>query len=344
MPYYVCKGAKLKCSMGSEQSDLEVVHPTKPFGQCSSLANPTIAAAVGEGGIIDKNMLEGMRGKKTISLRMKLLLGLISLFFICCDAEKIQKKGLYLCRAGIDSLLQHSLQSSNKIKDELFGKYADDFALGEFMGEGYVDGHCLDSGKSLMLYQDEWYQVLEYGNFNKSYYIIDSVVLPLFDFKAFKTRQQVVWQDLNWNSDDSYIDYLRNSLRYASLTSIYPYKNKIFGIKSGYGYVIVMDIQKKSYEKLVHYNLSEPDSYERLSHLPYWKKHEGSLANLNLIGMKNDTIVLSRIKSKNGFMDTLMITLDGENFVPNISDSLCLRIKLKSGKEKRVGDKDRCGY
>ena len=67
MSYYVCKGAKLKCSMGSDQSDLEVVHlerpvklcgqpmagimdhkpmmNIKPFGQCKSLANPTVASA-----------------------------------------------------------------------------------------------------------------------------------------------------------------------------------------------------------------------------------------------------------------------------------------------------------
>jgi len=65
--YYVCKGAKLKCSMGSQQSDLDVFHPVegvnlcgkpmagisdskpmvniKPFGQCKSLVNPTVAAA-----------------------------------------------------------------------------------------------------------------------------------------------------------------------------------------------------------------------------------------------------------------------------------------------------------
>ncbi|MDR0518282.1 MAG: DUF4280 domain-containing protein, partial [Fibromonadaceae bacterium] len=64
MAYYACKGAKLKCSMGSEQSELEVIHPTsevalcdeamacimdckpmvniKPFGQCKSLANPVV--------------------------------------------------------------------------------------------------------------------------------------------------------------------------------------------------------------------------------------------------------------------------------------------------------------
>jgi len=63
----VNKGAKLKCPWGSEQSELEVVHLTervllcgkpmanvmdskplvniKPFGKCSSLANPTVAAA-----------------------------------------------------------------------------------------------------------------------------------------------------------------------------------------------------------------------------------------------------------------------------------------------------------
>ena len=67
MSYYVCKGAKLKCSFGSDQSDLGVMHPMQavnlhgqpmaniqdykpmmniqPFGQCKSLANPTVASA-----------------------------------------------------------------------------------------------------------------------------------------------------------------------------------------------------------------------------------------------------------------------------------------------------------
>ena len=67
MPKYVCKGAKLKCSFGSSQPDLTVVHPAQPvntsgnnmanimdykpmmniqpFGQCKSMANPTVAAA-----------------------------------------------------------------------------------------------------------------------------------------------------------------------------------------------------------------------------------------------------------------------------------------------------------
>src|SRR5215510_12008097 len=68
MSYYVCSGAKLKCSMGSRESDLTVlpVRPAlariegnlmgtimdykpfaniKPFGQCQSLTNPAVAAA-----------------------------------------------------------------------------------------------------------------------------------------------------------------------------------------------------------------------------------------------------------------------------------------------------------
>ena len=67
MSFYVCQGAKLKCSMGDSTSDLGVMHPIKPvylhgenkanimdftpmtnikpFGQCQSLANPTVAAA-----------------------------------------------------------------------------------------------------------------------------------------------------------------------------------------------------------------------------------------------------------------------------------------------------------
>jgi len=67
MSDFVCKGAKLKCSFGSSQPDLSVMHPSQPvnigsnnmanmmdfkpmvniqpFGQCKSLANPTVAAA-----------------------------------------------------------------------------------------------------------------------------------------------------------------------------------------------------------------------------------------------------------------------------------------------------------
>ena len=66
MPYYVCKGAQLKCSMGDSQSKLNVL-PGKnglyggedianimdnqpmvniqPFGQCQSIVNPTVASA-----------------------------------------------------------------------------------------------------------------------------------------------------------------------------------------------------------------------------------------------------------------------------------------------------------
>jgi hypothetical protein len=67
MPNYVCKGAKLKCSMGSQKAELGVLHLVKPvklhknpaatildskpmvnikpFGKCKSLANPIVAAA-----------------------------------------------------------------------------------------------------------------------------------------------------------------------------------------------------------------------------------------------------------------------------------------------------------
>ena len=67
MATYVCSGAKLKCSWGDSQSDLEVVHPIKPvilqggnfatimdfipkkninpFGKCKSILNPIVAAA-----------------------------------------------------------------------------------------------------------------------------------------------------------------------------------------------------------------------------------------------------------------------------------------------------------
>jgi len=67
MEYFVNKGAKLKCPCGSEQPELEVVHigdtvllcgklmaniadnkpavNIKPFGQCSSMVNPAVAAA-----------------------------------------------------------------------------------------------------------------------------------------------------------------------------------------------------------------------------------------------------------------------------------------------------------
>jgi len=68
MPNYVRKGTKLKCSMGSEQSDLDVTHPSnpvylreepmanvmdykpmvniKPFGYCKSLGAPCIPNTV----------------------------------------------------------------------------------------------------------------------------------------------------------------------------------------------------------------------------------------------------------------------------------------------------------
>jgi len=65
MAFYVCNGAQLKCSMGDSSSQLNVTGKTallsgedlanimdfqpmtniQPFGQCQSVANPTVAAA-----------------------------------------------------------------------------------------------------------------------------------------------------------------------------------------------------------------------------------------------------------------------------------------------------------
>ena len=66
MANYVCKGAKMKCSMGDSNADLQVLPDRRvqldgqemanimdnksmvniqPFGKCRSLANPTVAAA-----------------------------------------------------------------------------------------------------------------------------------------------------------------------------------------------------------------------------------------------------------------------------------------------------------
>ena len=100
MPYYVCKGAKLKCSMGSSQSDLNVIHPIKsvflhgenmanimdhkpmmniqPFGQCKSLANPTVAAATAansgklqEMPCIPNTVSPWMSGKPNVLVKMQ---------------------------------------------------------------------------------------------------------------------------------------------------------------------------------------------------------------------------------------------------------------------------------
>jgi|GEM_PF-5664398 len=55
---------------------------------------------------------------------MRFFLILVSLLFMCCGTEKMEKKVLNLCKPGIDSLLQHSWQSSNKMKEEILGKFA----------------------------------------------------------------------------------------------------------------------------------------------------------------------------------------------------------------------------
>jgi hypothetical protein len=55
MAYYVCNGAKLKCSMSSEQLELEVVHLEKP----ALMDNCSCGCAYG--GAIKKNITLKMK-------------------------------------------------------------------------------------------------------------------------------------------------------------------------------------------------------------------------------------------------------------------------------------------
>jgi hypothetical protein len=233
---------------------------------------------------------------------------------MCCDAKKAEKEVLYSCEAGIDSILQ-TFQI----------EYT---PMGYIEGVGYIDGHCLDSENALLLYQDG-YTVLEYGNFKKGYYMVDSAVLPLFDFETFNNSQQIVWQNLSWRSENPIIKWMLKGP--ASLTSIYPYKGKIFGT-GPWGFLIVMDIQEKSFE------FFEPSIYYSLFDLVE-KKYS---IHFDLLRIKNDTLILSRRQSEDGFLDTLLVTLDGENVIPKIKDSRCLEISFENRKREYFGDKKRC--
>jgi hypothetical protein len=264
---------------------------------------------------------------------MRFFLCFLFLLLICCDAKKAEKEILYSCEAGIDSILQASQI-----------EYA---PMRIVRGEGYIDGHCLDSEKSLLLYQDKWHQVLEYGNFKKGYYMVDSVALPLFDFETFNNRQQIVWQNIlqnlyRYSGDPSLKHFRNNSDRSNSLMSIYPYKDKIFG--STLRHLIVMDFQKKSFEFLLYYKLFEfPFCIDRKLCPPFCIDICYSLPiPLNLINIKNDTLILSRRQSEDGFLDTLLIALDGENVIPKIKDSRCLEISFENRKSEYFGDKKRC--
>jgi len=259
---------------------------------------------------------------------MRFFIGFLSLLFLCCDAEKTERKTLSLCKTGIDSLLQSSQV-----------KY---FINGETLGIGYIDGHCLDSGKSLLLYEDRYIQVLEYGNFKTGHYIVDSVVLPQFNFEAFKNRQQIVLRNLNWNDTNNLMFRARRFYEgYGFFKSIYPYKDKIFGLTGNE--LIVMDIQKKSLERLMSYVLFYFFTFDPLPDIPNSIGETlPSRLFFDLIRVENDTIIVSRRLPDDGFIDTILVTLDGKNFVSKIRDDFCLEIKLNNGERKHFGDIKRC--
>ncbi|MDR3013668.1 MAG: DUF4280 domain-containing protein [Chitinispirillales bacterium] len=100
MPKYVCKGAKLKCSMGSKQSALGVTHlknPVKshkknmacimdhkpvdnirPFGLCKTPINPAVAAATAAAGgklqempCIPNTVTPWIKGKTNVLIKGK---------------------------------------------------------------------------------------------------------------------------------------------------------------------------------------------------------------------------------------------------------------------------------
>jgi len=255
---------------------------------------------------------------------MRFFIGFISLLFLCCGTEKTERETLSLCKTVIDSLLQSSQV-----------KY---FINGENLGVGYIDGHCLDSGKSLLLYEDRYIQVLEYGNFKTGHYIVDSVVLPQFNFEAFKNRQQIVLRNLNWSDTNNLMfRVMRFGGDYGFFNSIYPYKGKIFGLTGNE--LIVMDIQKKSLERLMSYGLIYFFTFDMPNSIG---ETLPSRLYFSLIRVENDTIIVSRRLPDDGFIDTILVTLDGKNFVSKIRDDFCLEIILNNGERKHFGDLKRC--
>jgi hypothetical protein len=274
----------------------------------------------------------------------------ILLFFMCCFADE---KALSLCEKGVDSLLR-----SSQMK---FYRHDETFNGGMLYGYGYVDGHCLGSEKALLLHNDR-IQIFEFGNFKKGYYEVDSVVLPFYDFKAFKNRQQVPAEKLYRKEDEPYC------LRYdagCAILSIYPYKNKVYGVMK-YG-VITIDFQEKDFDLVVYIKLYVPRKLRNNKTFVY-------TIPLDLISVRNDTIVVSEkepfdsniidstgeinvaligppkkkiidstgeisfvlidslLKKKPhsgdtlGHHDTVLVTLDGENIVPKIRNNSCLKV------------------
>jgi len=166
--------------------------------------------------------------------------------------------------------------------------------------------------------------------------MIDSVILPFFEFKVFENRQQIVPENLEWKSKYAYFDM-------GTLRSIDVYKDKIF-VLLPWG-VMVFDIQKKSIEYLIYYklflpvNLQIPTGIEGVSW--YLKKESKPL---HLIRMKNDTLVISQRKPVQSllsddistYIDTILVTLDGENIVPKVRNELCLKVWHRNGRELYV--------
>jgi hypothetical protein len=255
-----------------------------------------------------------------------------------------------LCDRGIDSLMQFSevIPVNHKI--------------------GYVDGHCLGEEKSLLLYNENWFQVFEYGNFKKGHYEVDSVVLPTFRFKVFESRQQVPTEDYGnrrrvpiedlWETaDDGWYYFLREV---GGFRSIVPYKDKIIGItKLG---VLIVEPQRKQLDFFMYYEFFIPIEKEE-EPIEIFKSITGgkvltSKIHFDLIRIKNDTLVLSYkepreehlyrmplpgephkftrngrllpvVQEVNYYMDTILITLDGKSIVPKIKEEdFCFGVRF----------------
>jgi hypothetical protein len=274
---------------------------------------------------------------------MKFFLGCIALFFINCSEKK---ETISLCERGIDSLLQSSYLSYN------FHNTYDTWNTSR-----YVDWYCLDSESALFYRIHKLRQVFEYGNFKKGYYAVDSLVLPAEYFETFANYRQIEIADslqaleiaLNPPGPSRMEGWMYQRLvEYGGLISIYPYKDRIFGLDQ-WG-VIEIDVNEKSLEPLMYYKLvSLFNDFSKLKQHPYPYFKEGDLRAwrsdsiykdsrpYDLIRMRNDTLVISYRPSPiyidSLFIDTILITLDGNSVIPKIGDNRCLEVRLKNGKE-----------
>jgi hypothetical protein len=97
-----------------------------------------------------------------------------------------------------------------------------------------------------------------------------------------------------------------------------------------------MDIHQKSFESLARYDLFEFVDHGKETPVTLYP------VTLDLVRVKNDTLILSRKQSEDGFLDTLFITLDGENVIPRISDNRCLKFIFKKWESEYFGDEKKC--